>query len=123
MNETAADKTLGKRLRALRRHAQLTQAKLAEQAEISCVYVNKLERGLAMPSLQVLQRLAQCLNTDAASLLSCEAHPLPEGTKPKASPYMSLYLTSLKRKKRHLVFHSSEIAIPALPSSQDETQS
>lgn len=64
--------TLGERLRALRHRARLTQAKLAEHADISCVYVNKLERGLAVPSLQVLNRLAKSLNTSAASLLAAE---------------------------------------------------
>lgn len=69
--------TLGERLRALRHKARLTQAKLAERADISCVYVNKLERGLAVPSLQVLHRLAKSLNTDVASLLTAEPHAPP----------------------------------------------
>lgn len=69
--------TLGERLRALRHKARLTQAKLAEHADISCVYVNKLERGLAVPSLQVLNRLAKSLNTNAASLLAAEPFDAP----------------------------------------------
>ncbi len=130
--------TLGERLRALRHKARLTQAKLAEHADISCVYVNKLERGLAVPSLQVLNRLAKSLNTDAASLLAAE--PSDVGTQPgpaqssgkknqpprqrvfEPSPYLALYLSGTKRSTRNLVFQTTETPLPPLPSAVRKTQ-
>jgi len=106
-------RSFGKRLRLLRRRAQLTQAKLAENADISCVYVNKLERGLAAPSIHVLHRLAQCLGTDVASLLT------PDGADPSAqvdgaqpSPYLALYLAGHTERLRQLIFGAMETPIP-----------
>lgn len=121
MHPEAEYKTFGSRLRELRVQARLTQARLAENADISCVYVNKLERGLAMPSLHVLNRLAQSLNTDAASLLAPPRErsadhldPSPAGA---TSPYMALYLGGTKSRLRHLVFQSTETPIPPLPAA------
>ncbi|HWR03543.1 MAG TPA: helix-turn-helix transcriptional regulator [Humidesulfovibrio sp.] len=142
---------LGERLRALRHKARLTQAKLAENADISCVYVNKLERGLAVPSLQVLNRLAKSLNTDAASLLAAEPLAAPSAaperldksgaidqampaSQPDASglacrasvhqpsPYLALYLSGTKRSARNLVFQTTETPLPPLPSAARKTQ-
>ena len=131
--------TLGERLRALRHKARLTQAKLAENADISCVYVNKLERGLAVPSLQVLNRLARSLNTDAASLLASDpaVHPAAQSAKPgkpgpkgqsspplvfQPSPYMALYLSGAKLSTRNLVFQTTETLLPPLPSADRKNQ-
>jgi len=123
MDEKEKYSAFGARLRALRHEARLTQAKLAENADISCVYVNKLERGLAVPSLHVLGRLARSLNTDAASLLSPAGEQQPaQGGAPQTSPYMVLYLSGAKRKMRHLVFQTTDTPIPPLPSALDEPQ-
>jgi len=122
MNEKEMCCAFGERLRTLRRKVQLTQAKLAESADISCVYVNKLERGLAMPSLHVLNRLARSLNTDVSSLLSSAAEPSAQGDGGKPSPYMVLYLSGAKRKLRQLVFETTETPLPPLPASSDETK-
>jgi len=115
-----AYKLFGERLRALRRRARLTQAKLAENADISCVYVNKLERGVAVPSLHVLNRLARSLNTDAASLLSAVEEPSPAAG--ATSPYMALYLSGTKRTTRHLVFQTTDTPIPPLVPAADKTK-
>lgn len=106
---------LGERLRTLRRKARLTQAKLAEYADISCVYVNKLERGIAVPSLQVLDRLARSLNTDAATLLAGAAGPEAAAV-PEPSPYLALYLSRGMRGVRQLVFDTTDTPVPPLPS-------
>lgn len=123
MDEKEMCCAFGERLRALRRRMQLTQARLAESADISCVYVNKLERGLAVPSLHVLNRLARSLNTDVPSLLSpadTEASAKGDGTQP--SPYMALYLSGTKRKLRQLVFETTDTPLPPMPASLDETK-
>jgi transcriptional regulator with XRE-family HTH domain len=97
--------SLGARLRRLRRQAKLTQAELAESADISCVYVNKLERGMATPSLPVLQRLARSLRTDAADLLAPEETPRqPSDNSLPPSPYLALYLAGVTPTIRRLVF-------------------
>lgn len=123
MNDKDRYSEFGERLRELRHEARLTQAKLAEYADISCVYVNKLERGLAVPSLHVLNRLATSLNTDVTSLLSPSVGDAPaQSGSAQPSPYMALYLSGAKRKMRHLVFQTTETPIPPLPSAADKTR-
>ena len=122
MDEKEMCCAFGVRLRALRRKEQLTQAQLAENADISCVYVNKLERGLAVPSLHVLNRLARSLNTDVPSLLAAEAGPQAKNDGGQVSPYMALYLSAAKRKLRQLVFESTETPLPPLPAAPDESK-
>lgn len=123
MDEKEMSRAFGARLRALRRGVRLTQAKLAEGADISCVYVNKLERGLAVPSLHVLNRLARCLNTDVPSLLSpAGAEPPAKGDGAQTSPYMALYLSGTKRKLRQLVFETTDTPLPPLPAPLDNTK-
>lgn len=114
-------RAFGLRLRLLRRQEKLTQAKLAERAEISCVYVNKLERGLAAPSIHVLHRLAESLNTDVGNLLSSGAGQAPAlaGGAP-LSPYLALYQDGVAAGTRRLVFETLDAFIP-LPTSPEDT--
>lgn len=108
---------LGERIRALRLKARLTQAKLAENADISCVYVNKLERGLAVPSLQVLNRLARCLGVEVAALLTDgNGDAAAQPAEPKPNPYMDLYLSGVKRSVRNLVYETSDTPLPPTPT-------
>ena len=51
----------GKKLRALREAAGMTQAALAMKAGVSREYVNKLEGGQYDPTLGLVQRLASAL--------------------------------------------------------------
>lgn len=109
-----SQKAFGLRLRQLRKTAGLTQASLAEHAEISCVYVNKLERGLASPSIQVLQRLAQCLESDLATLLSPQGathHSQDNGS--QTSPYLTLFRSGVSAKTRGLIFETMETPMPS----------
>jgi transcriptional regulator with XRE-family HTH domain len=105
----------GQRLRALRHAAKLTQAQLAEKTDISCVYVNKLERGLAVPSIHVLCRLAKSLQAEVSSLFTekdAVANSQEQSQGP--SPYMALFLAANGARTRRLVFETDEepIALP-----------
>ena len=52
-------RTLGKKIRKLRKENNLTQEKLAEQLRISTVYMGYLERGKGQPSLKLLMKIAR----------------------------------------------------------------
>ncbi|THB67392.1 MAG: PAS domain S-box protein, partial [Desulfovibrio sp.] len=56
------------RLKALRRMAGLTQAELAERADISLEHVSKIERGGGAPSFHTIVALARALETEPANL-------------------------------------------------------
>lgn len=60
---------LGKRIRALRKDAKLTQEELAERAGLSANYVGEIERGERNPSALALFALAGGLSVKPAVLL------------------------------------------------------
>lgn len=63
------EKTLGEIVRELREAKGLTQAQLAEKAQIALSYVTVLEAGNQRnPPRQILQRLARALGVPAERL-------------------------------------------------------
>lgn len=55
---------LGSNIRAERLSRHYTQDKLAEMLDMSINYVGKLERGVIIPSAQVIFRLSKILQVD-----------------------------------------------------------
>jgi len=64
---------LGRRVRALRKRRGLTQEGLAVRSGVSAKFLGEIERGIANPSLDVLDRLARALNLPTWELLRFEA--------------------------------------------------
>jgi transcriptional regulator with XRE-family HTH domain len=61
---------LGKNVKTLRRERKRSQEQLAFDADIDRTYVSQIERGISNPSLQVLCKIAESLDTDVLSLLA-----------------------------------------------------
>jgi transcriptional regulator with XRE-family HTH domain len=59
--EKRAQQRFGKALRARRNADRMTQAVLAERADLHRTYVSELERGLKEPGFHVLRRLNRAL--------------------------------------------------------------
>lgn len=59
----------GARLRARREALGLTQAKLAEHAGVTSNYVGVMERGLKLPTIDTLVKVAKALEVSPAELL------------------------------------------------------
>ena len=59
---------LGEFIREQRRVARLSLRKLSEQAGISNPYLSQIERGLRMPSAEILQAIAKALRISAETL-------------------------------------------------------
>lgn len=66
-------KKIGQVIAYLRRRAGFTQKSLADRIGISDKAVSKWERGLSLPDIAYLSRLAVLLDTDAESLLAGDA--------------------------------------------------
>jgi transcriptional regulator with XRE-family HTH domain len=64
------ESALNIRLKLVRTELGLTQAELAERAEISLGYVSKLERGAVTPSFVVICNLSRALQTNMAGLFT-----------------------------------------------------
>ncbi len=66
------------KLKELRSTRGMTQADLAQKADISATYVSELENADSTPGIDLLDRLARALGVDAAVLLPAKgADPLP----------------------------------------------
>jgi transcriptional regulator with XRE-family HTH domain len=63
-------KTFGRRLRSIRRERGFTQEELADRCERSVEAISNLERGVSVPSLETVERLAQALDVPVASFFS-----------------------------------------------------
>jgi DNA-binding XRE family transcriptional regulator len=61
--------SLARSVKLRRKELGLSQEELADLAEIDRTYASQIERGVANPSLEVLHRLANSLNTDMSGLL------------------------------------------------------
>ena len=54
---------IGKRIARRRKELGLKQSEVEEKADISYKYLSNIERGISIPSLEVLMRLAEVLKT------------------------------------------------------------
>lgn len=57
--------TFGTNLKNYRKAKRLTQAQLAEKAELSTVMISQIERGAASPSFATIERLSEILEVPA----------------------------------------------------------
>lgn len=76
-NQDAVVGRFGVRLRETRIARGMTQAVLAERAEVSVAYIGRLERGEAAPGIDLVARLATALGVKMAELLP-ESDPPPD---------------------------------------------
>lgn len=65
----------GRRLREVQVSRGLTQAQLAEKAEVTVSYITRLESGSYAAGIDLVQRLAAALGVTAADLLPAEEPP------------------------------------------------
>ncbi|WP_239015408.1 helix-turn-helix domain-containing protein [Archangium violaceum] len=67
--DSALKKYLGNAARAARLRKGLSQAQVAQSAELATAVYGRIERGAMMPSLPTVQRLCRALEVDANTLL------------------------------------------------------
>jgi transcriptional regulator with XRE-family HTH domain len=60
---------LGETIRAKRKSANLTQEKLAEKADLSTIFISRIERGKESPSVDSLVKIARALSTNVRDLV------------------------------------------------------
>jgi transcriptional regulator with XRE-family HTH domain len=72
---------LGTALQKHRLHRNMTQAELAEFADLSLKYVGEIERGEANTTIEVIERLAAAIGWDPMDALAGLREPLSEGVR------------------------------------------
>jgi len=71
-NRISTSQRFGRRVRALRKLRGMTQEGLAVRSGVSTKFIGEIERGLANPSLDVLERLARAFSLPSWELLRFE---------------------------------------------------
>ena len=66
---------LGKNIKLIRSRKGLTQALLAEKADISVIFLSSIERGTKYPKADILARLAKVLEVEAFELFKGDLVP------------------------------------------------
>jgi transcriptional regulator with XRE-family HTH domain len=61
---------LGEAIRARRQKAELSQEKLAEKADLSTVFISRVERGKESPSVDSLVKIAKALDVRVRDLIT-----------------------------------------------------
>lgn len=69
-DETEANRRLGAYIRRIRHARAMTLVQLAEATALSHPFLSQLERGLALPSLSSLRRIAVALQTSPIELIA-----------------------------------------------------
>lgn len=69
INEEKLKKTFGAALRYYRKEADLSQEKLAQEANLDRTFISMLERGLRQPSLITIFELAAILRIKPSQLV------------------------------------------------------
>jgi transcriptional regulator with XRE-family HTH domain len=102
---------LGAALQKNRLQRGLTQAQLAEFADLSLKYVGEIERGEANTTLEVLERLAAAVGWDPINELEGLREPLSEGVRMLLLDEIQQILDRLKNMVRWL--HALDPALQA----------
>ncbi len=102
----------GKRLRELRLERGLSQATLAERAEVTPEYVSRIERGQVGPSMEVTGRLAQALNLEVQALFESSAGP--RSADPAVARLLDL-ATNGTKEQRQLILRLAETVVRYRP--------
>jgi len=60
---------LGEAVRSKRRESEFSQEKLAEKADLSTVFISRIERGVESPSVDNLLKIAKALGVRVRDLV------------------------------------------------------
>lgn len=93
MAKLLSSKDIGEKVRLLRKHAGLTQEKLAELVQISFQQIQKYENGSTMMNTDKLQRVAQALKVPASAFFgddTYEKSPLSDREKKLVKAFRGL---------------------------------
>jgi len=75
MDGKALKAVLGKNIKLIRLQKKLTQALLAEKADISIIFLSSIERGTKYPKADTLARISQVLDVEVFELFKGELIP------------------------------------------------
>ena len=75
MNTQEIKDILGRNIKYFRFHRQLSQAALAEKANISITFLSNIERGKMFPKVETLSRITESLEVEVSELFRVDLVP------------------------------------------------
>jgi len=105
---------LGMQISTRRRACQWSQDQLAEQLGVATETISRFERGVVLPSLATLQKLAQILGVRISDLLS-ESSSLPDDQ----VEVLLAWLRPLGRDERAFVLDQVKLSCDFLKAKQN----
>lgn len=96
---------IGQRIKKIRKQKRLTQEKLAENLEVSIVYISQVENGKTKLNLEMLVRIANRLDTDPGYFLSGVSYPLQDYLKSD----VALLLQDCPPERRQLIIEIARL--------------
>lgn len=93
--------TVGERIRAIRESKGIAQYKLADDIHISPSFLNRIEKGSSVPSLECVCNVAKALHVTPQEIL-CDIFIYPEG-EPSISEKVKITIEKFSP-ERQLVF-------------------
>jgi transcriptional regulator with XRE-family HTH domain len=75
MNGQDVRELLGKRIQFFRKQRQLSQAALAEKADISVTFLSKIERGIKYPTSETISGITNGLEVELCDLFRQDGMP------------------------------------------------
>lgn len=99
-------RSIGQRIKLLRKKRDFTQATLAELVDISVRQVSQIEQGVSFPSLGLLIELARVLRVPPESFLTDAVEDKPDN---EAEFLMSTFMALSDESRRALERIASEI--------------
>ncbi|MBW1692526.1 MAG: helix-turn-helix transcriptional regulator [Deltaproteobacteria bacterium] len=76
----SVEKLIGARIARMRKEREITQEQLAELVDVATETISRLERGVSMPSLKILEKISYALHISLKDLFDFEYPQKPKGT-------------------------------------------
>ena len=81
MLENVWNEIVGNTIKDLRKQKGISQEELADSIDSHQVYISEIERGLKLPSLPVLYKIAHCLGFSLTELISLVENQMERSSK------------------------------------------
>jgi transcriptional regulator with XRE-family HTH domain len=115
-NRTRSAAAFGKALKTLRENAGLTQQQLADRVRVDRTYPSLLERGLRVPTLSIVFRVADALGVSASALIAQSCDEIAGSTEEHgagtedAAPARVRVGFQIRRRRQRKLFKRGEFA-------------
>lgn len=91
------EKCIGAKITEYRLSQKLTQAQLAERVDLSVETVSRLERGVSLPSIKTMDKIAHALNTPLKSFFDYEEETLLNQSVERELAKLTAFIRTLKK--------------------------